>query len=399
MERSLLRTACLSRDLSNAITDTGYIHNLSPQGEVVYREIQNFYNIDPKATKVDLELLREKLNKGKHADLLLSIISGIEEDTSLSPTNWQKELLESKIEDCKNRLANALLSPQTPLDEAMELVAELESLHQGNLGPEDAEEELLNDVDVGHILNEIDDSHKVSWAPAGFNDHLGGGTIRPCHAVIFALPDAGKTSFALAQLAHFTEQGYRVLYYGNEDAGQSILFRTLQAYTGASEKQVRRNPAKARDMAQKKGYNLAFFSFVESGSLAHIDKLVRKSKADILIVDQMRNLSVSHKENRVLELEAIAKGIREIAKKHQLLALSLTQAAESAANKLILEQGDVYYSNIGIQGTADLMIGLGVNEAYRKQGIRIASTPKNKISGHRDPFTFKMNEHTCQIGD
>jgi hypothetical protein len=47
---------------------------------------------------------------------------------------------------------------------------------------------------------------------------------------------------------------------------------------------------------------------------------------------------------------------------------------------------DVEWSNTGIPGAADLMIGIGVDEEYLATNKRMLSIPKNKVNGRHGAF-------------
>jgi hypothetical protein len=104
----------------------------------------------------------------------------------------------------------------------------------------------------------------------------------------------------------------------------------------------------------------------------------------------MRNLAVGA-ETRVNQLEMAATSLRNIAKRHNCLSVAVTQAGDSASNKLVLEMGDCDYSNTGIPAQADMMVGIGVTREYEEQGLRMFSTPKNKIGGTHGHWQVRIN--------
>jgi hypothetical protein len=55
--------------------------------------------------------------------------------------------------------------------------------------------------------------------------------------------------------------------------------------------------------------------------------------------------------------------------------------------------GDVDFSNTGIPGAADCMIGIGATREYIAQGHRMLSFPKNKIGGvsGREPVRVTLD--------
>jgi hypothetical protein len=108
-------------------------------------------------------------------------------------------------------------------------------------------------------------------------------------------------------------------------------------------------------------------------------------KPDMIVVDQLKNVAISE-DNRALQLDKLARQVRELGIAHNCVTMSVTQAGESGSGKLVLGMTDVEWSNTGIPGAADLMIGIGVNEEWDNQGKRMISLPKNKINGRHGSF-------------
>ncbi len=73
-----------------------------------------------------------------------------------------------------------------------------------------------------------------------------------------------------------------------------------------------------------------------------------------------------------------------------MLTLSVTQAGDSASGKLVLETGDVDFSNVGIPAQADVMVGIGFDATFEAEGLRNISLPKNKISGRHENFPVRI---------
>ena len=59
--------------------------------------------------------------------------------------------------------------------------------------------------------------------------------------------------------------------------------------------------------------------------------------------------------------------------------------------------GDVYFSNVAIQGAVDVMIGLGMNDEYDRANRRMISLAKNKLSGNHEPFPVIIQPELSRI--
>jgi len=110
-----------------------------------------------------------------------------------------------------------------------------------------------------------------------------------------------------------------------------------------------------------------------------------------MIVDQLRNMHIPRLEGKTQVLEESAKALREIAAKHSLVSIGVTQAGDSGDGKSLLVQGDVDGSNTGIPGACDLMVGIGMTSDMEQQNVRMINLPKNKLSGKHVHFPVRIN--------
>jgi hypothetical protein len=118
----------------------------------------------------------------------------------------------------------------------------------------------------------------------------------------------------------------------------------------------------------------------------HIDQY----EPEWIVADQLRNFKVKA-ENRTNQLEMAATAFRTIGKKKNVLVWSVTQGADSCRNKLQMDTGDVDSSNVGIPAQADVLLGIGADEAMLVENTRMLSLPKNKISGNHDFWPIRVN--------
>jgi hypothetical protein len=89
--------------------------------------------------------------------------------------------------------------------------------------------------------------------------------------------------------------------------------------------------------------------------------------------------------------------MRALAKIRNIGAVSVTQAADSAINKLYLEMGDVYFSNIAIQAQVDLMIGIGMDNQAQQNNTRVLSLCKNKLTGNHVPLHVLVDPKLSKV--
>ncbi len=233
---------------------------------------------------------------------------------------------------------------------------------------------------------EEDDSARIPLSPSCLNEYIGGGVLRGHNIVVYGRPDSGKSLFALNLAAGLCKQGYRVLYVGNEEPAQDITMRLLSRLTGCKLKRLRFTDVRREAFKRcREAYNNWTLLHRAGCTPRDIARQCARLKPDVVIVDQLKNLSTKD-DNRALQLDSLARAVREIGIQYNCVTVSITQAGESAEGKLRLSMTDVEWSNTGIPGAADLMIGVGVDDEYQIANKRMLSIPKNKVNGAHGAF-------------
>jgi len=390
LEQKLL-TACLqNRQAYDYLTNLRFFReSLTDQGRIILEEIEQYYNNDKKIGFCDKELLEEKLVRKypKHEELFRGIIASFSE---VSVQNLLSEAVEVYSESLRLELAGALAAGNS--GEIERLIKEYQSLPE--LGVDSYE--LFNAPKVSELIQHTTGEARIKFLPTEINARIEGGALRQHHVVIFGRPEIGKSTFVQNLIRGFLLQKLKVLCIGNEDPARDWILRLVSCVTGLTKKQIMKNPDKAEEIAKSKNYENFYFADLSPGTLSDIKRLVEEHEPDVVVVDQLRNLRLKE-TNRVLQLEKLAMGMREIGKEYNTLAISITQAGDSADNKLILEMGDVDFSNTGIQATADLMIGIGANREHELTGSRFLSFPKNKIGGLKEPVRCLFNTKLARV--
>jgi KaiC/GvpD/RAD55 family RecA-like ATPase len=218
--------------------------------------------------------------------------------------------------------------------------------------------------------------------PTTLENFLDGGVVLGHHCVVYARPDAGKSMFALNYAARALRSGYRVLYVANEEPDYEITKRLLSNMTDVGLDEMRHEKDAVRRAFKTVGKDYGNWTLLHEAqiSLRDVERAVVRVKPHIVIVDQLQNL-VSKEDNRVIQLDRTARGVREIAIKHNCFAMSITQAGDSADEQLELRMGDIDWSNTGIPAAVDLMLGIGVTGEWFDRGWRSISVMKNKVNG------------------
>lgn len=315
------------------------------------------------------------------------------------PSDVSLPNVKQDIQDYKKQLAQRTLTNCLAVGTDEEIIKAIDEYTSLSRTADKAvdDEEVYKNVSVSDLVNKhFTEAGTIKLWPKQLNDLVGGNCRRGHHILLFARPEIGKTLFALNMVAGFLNQKLKTVYFGNEDPAPDILLRLISRLSKLTHSSVKSDPNKAETLARQEGYENFTFVSVAPGNFQQIRRLVKQEKAEVVILDQLRNIDV-YSENRVQALEKAATEARNLAKSLNVLVISLTQAGDSAEGKSILGRDDVDYSKTGIPAQVDLMVGLGADAVMEKTGYRTASAPKNKLSGKHDSFTFSIDPSTGVI--
>lgn len=350
---------------------------LSDIGKILYRYIKNFYDIDPNAEECDKEILSHRIEQDfpKQSKTLINALNNLEK---VSVPNILEEYRRVQRNAVAQDLGGLLLTTPTS-DKIPQLIERLKELDT----PVEAQES--EDVFIGGTIEELLEPFRgenlIKLHPPNLNDVLGGGVPPGTHIILIARPEMGKSLLAINMASEFLKQGHKVLYFGNEDPHQVMRMRFVSRLAEMDLDAIRASPGKAWALAENRGYwNLVF---VAKGKMdvGLVRRMAEEHEPKVIVVDQLRNINTTSSMARVEGLEYIARSLRAIYKDVGAVGLSITQAGDSADDKIVLTMGDVDFSNTGIPGSADVMIGVGADATMASHNERAATFIKNKISG------------------
>ena len=391
-ERQIL-AACIQEreyyyELSQYIDDSDF----TDQGLVLYKLVEAYYDADPNAPFVDHDLLVSRIRREhpKHADRFIEVLESFE---PVSFPNLKDEVIQFKLHTVRIKLSSELLNGDPErIENLMEQYRQLEA--GAVLSDESNEDsELFYQTDLTQYIEEHQDKvDRVALYPGALNDNVNGGAFLGQHVVVFACPEVGKTLFSINLAAGMLDAGHKVMYYSNEETAYSLMVRFLARMTDHTMRWVEEHVQDAQKKARRAGYDNMILKGASPGSPEEICALIERYDPEVVFVDQVRLLHVKGQEiGSVSHIEMAHNTMRTIGKKYGVLMVSVTQAGESASNKLVLEQTDVYMSNTGVPGSADLMIGLGMDQDFEYNNRRMINLPKNKISGLHRYFPVQVD--------
>lgn len=342
----------------------------------VLKAVMDQYRRDPALLRGDNSLLLAQVERkyGKKSELTRAIIEFIQ---SLPPNTSGVNILDEyrlvRLRRVSTELAT-LLAMGKHGDETDKVLEQYLSMRDESGGQ--GRKWRLGADDFTDASGE-----RLFLAPRVLNEFIGGGVLRGHNITVYGRPESGKSMFSLNQAAAALRQGRRVLYVANEEPARDITTRLLARLTNTTIDKLRRPETMAEAIERAApAYNNWCLLHRAGAGLADVRAAARDTNPDWIIVDQLKNLRAKD-DNRALQLDSLARGVRELGGEFDAATLSVTQAGESAEGKKVLRMNDIEWSNTGIPGAADLLIGIGVDAELDTQGKRMLSLPKNKING------------------
>lgn len=205
--------------------------------------------------------------------------------------------------------------------------------------------------------------------------------------VIFARPETGKTASHISMCygpGGFAEQGASVHTMVNEEPAKRTMLRAISAWTGMSRSEIEDDPKYAAEEWAKLKDNVNMFD-AQGVSIDEIDVYCERHKPDVLVVDQLDKVAVNGQFQRTDEkLREIYTQAREIAKRHSLAFIAISQASAEAQGKTILNPSEMEGSKTGKFAEADVIIGIGCHSVGMDEEpdfTRHLTVGKNKITG------------------
>lgn len=182
--------------------------------------------------------------------------------------------------------------------------------------------------------------------------------------VVLARPEVGKTGFWVSLACApegWCQQGANVHAIVNEEPGSRTIARCVSAATGAPFHVVKENPDVYREAWDGVRSNLTVVDATDF-SISDLDTYCRDNQPDIVVLDQLDKLSISGNFQRQDEaLEALYGAARQIAKRHGVLIVAITQASYEAEGRSQVTYAMSSGSRTGKGAEADVVIGIGID--------------------------------------
>jgi len=395
MENQILNLAFQDREAFYILRKYLPASEFEGQSKILYQCVEDFYENDPEAASCDKDIILGRIERlhPKHVALFKIILDNFQE---VSVPNLLKEVIELKKQNVAHELSGVLLAGQDATVIAS-LMEEYKLLEEGLLEEAEEDHEVYQGESVHSIIDVFSTKNLINVYPKALNSLLGGGVPVQTHIVVFAEPEMGKSLVAINMAAGFCRDGRKTLFIENEDSTKVTLMRFINRMSGMTKMDVLADPDKAEALAFDKGYSNLIFKSMSPGTITEIEGLIREHEVECLIVNQIRHLAFKGIDGDTAQLTAAGRAMRKLTKKYDLVGVSVTQAADSSTNKLVLERGDVYMSNTSLPGDADVLLGIGGNEEFKAGSRRMFSLPKNKPGQNHSHFPVLVDEQLSKV--
>lgn len=379
-EHKILAAVMQDREAFNAVLPYHEKGDFSDLAELVFKEVAHFYKRDPAATTTDVDSVRGRLLKQypKHAEQFERFVDNLPQVSAVNILDdWR-----AVKRDAAAELAGSYLMARD-YAKAQPLLDKVTQLTDNHLGDDHDAPKVYRDADVKDFSDSLLAENRIPISPKVLNDELGGGLIRGGHLLFYAPPEVGKTATAINTAYGCCAKGFTTMYIGNEETDQMYLNRMLCRFCRWPMAKVLANKEEAMELARKRGWANLIFIHLSPGTITQVQELILEHKPDVCIIDQLPNLILGRgkEPEKTQKLETLAYVMRMFYAKHKVAGISMSQASEDAIGKLNLTIKHVYYSNIGVQGQTDAMVGIGMNPEWQQLGRRMLCITKNKLGG------------------
>ena len=186
--------------------------------------------------------------------------------------------------------------------------------------------------------------------------------------ILFARPEVGKTTFCCFLAASYIRQGFKVVYWANEEPADRIMLRIIQSFFSKTKDEM--NGRVGLDAAVKYRDEIAPVSDDHrfGGYVCRRGKRIRQAQqAGHHVHGSADKFRISREFNRGDErLKETYVLAREIAKRNKLLVWAVSQASYDAHDRQFIDYAMLDNSRTGKAGEADIIIGHRQNRIKRR---------------------------------
>lgn len=246
------------------------------------------------------------------------------------------------------------------------------------------------DADIADILKDYESDRGLKLPTTALREAVG-GLLGGDLIAVAGRPDKGKTSLVAAILTTFAPQlrdlgwaGRPLLWLNNEGSGRRIVPRIYQAALKIDFAELTRL-SNAGELRQKylqavDGQDIRVKD-MHGATLGQIEQVIEEMNPCAVVFDMVANFKLPGANgggNKTDSLEAGWQELREMAVRHDFVAVGTVQISADGDNMLYPPYGALKDSKTGVQGAVDVQLMMGALNSPDMASLRGLSTPKNK---------------------
>jgi len=221
------------------------------------------------------------------------------------------------------------------------------------------------------------------WRLASLNKALG-PIQQGDFGVVFARVETGKSTFVASEGSHLlTQVKSCVAWLANEERGESVLRRIVQAYLGWTNQEMAANPDVVAEIYNKEIRDKLQLIHKPDIHFRDAQAFFREVKPDAIVIDQLDKIIGFDDDRNDLVLGKIYQWSRRMSHEHAPV-IGVTQASESAEGKRWLHSNDMADSKTSKPAETDYLFGLGKVHEEALANVRFLHIIKNKLPGGPD---------------
>lgn len=381
IELSLIKLF-LKADEQHALNLIG-VHDFPKELQPVYSVLKNFVGEEHKDLSVtDLaNLYFASSNKDK--EFYVSLFNSLE---TLDVSNDTTKVLLNGIVQ-KKKLKELSVAAYEVYEGQKDINDFLPLIHNFDAVQEDAkdDEEFISD-DLEQLLEVAYETPGLRWRLKTLNKMM--GSLRPGNfGFIFARPETGKTTLLASEVSFMCEQldddDGPIIWVANEEPGVNVKLRVYQAWFGIDLPTLLADKAGWAKKFQQASRGKVLIPSRQNLSKTDIEKLCKKHKPSLVILDQLSKVTGFEEDRKDLELGAATTWARDLSKQGRPV-IATHQADGNAEGVMWLNMGHVANAKTAMQADADWILGVGKQNKDGYETIRYLHLSKNKLLGDED---------------
>lgn len=295
-----------------------------------------------------------------------------------------EELIEQALKDLLNQ-DNAFKLAQLSLEvsEGHKTVDDLKSFMDKFELKIVNDSELFVSTDLEKLYDQTAARQGLRWRLQSLNKSLG-SLRKGDFGFVFARPESGKTTFMASEVSHFaTQADSPILWFNNEEQGDKVMLRIIQASLGFSLAQLFSDiPRYKREYLELTKDRI---KIIDNASIykSHVLKYVKEFQPSLIVFDQLDKVKGFDGDRNDLRLGSIYTWARELAKEY-CPVIGVSQSDGSGEGKKWLTMDNVAEAKTSKQSEADWILGIGKTHEPGMEMIRYMNISKNKLQGDQD---------------